>query len=196
MTLLALECRIQTPATALIAMAMPAAVPLLLNLGQAPLKYAELLWPLAAPLLMAGLFSREWETGTAEVLLARPRPRAALLAGRLAVALAQLALAFLAGWAACLARGYAAPLADLLAAAGPGALALGTAGLAAATATRSSPVGYLAPTAWWLLDWLTQGHFTGRLYLLGGLTGDKWWLLGLAATLLMIATLVMNRRDK
>lgn len=196
MTTLRYDLKLQVNAAALVAMAIPAFVPLALNVERNPLLFAELFFPTAAPLLMAHLFSREWEGGTADVLLARPRGRGALLAGRLLSAVALLVVAYLLGWAVLLAKVHAAPLPDLLAVTLPGGLAMGALGLAVATAARSSPAGYLVPLCWWLLDWLTMGRLTWRFYLFDHAGPEKWWLVGLAAGLTALTLAILHRRDR
>ncbi|HYF76378.1 MAG TPA: ABC transporter permease subunit [Symbiobacteriaceae bacterium] len=158
-----------------------------------PLPFAELFWPVGAPVLMAALISREWEGGTAEVLFARPASRGALLAGRVLVAATLMLSVCLVGWGTQAALGEPVGLGAALKAVMPGALALGSVGLFTATITKNSAAGYLVPLAWWLIDWLTAGGYTGRFYLI---TDQKAYLYGLAGVALLATWAAMVRRDR
>lgn len=195
MSVLRYDFKLQLHGGALAAMAVPALVPLVLNVERVPLEFAELFWPITGPLLLAALFSREWESGTAEVLLARPVSRLGLLSLRLVTALSLLSCAFLLGWAAFGLRGVPVPLHEVLAVSLPGTVAMGALGLFTGTASRSSPAGYLAPLAWWLIDFVSKGTYTGKLYLFGGPADEKWWLATLALGLVAATWLLLRRRD-
>lgn len=193
MTALWYHLRLQLNAGTLAILVLPLAAGIITYGQPDPLPFAELFWPVGAPVLMAALISREWEGGTAEVLFARPASRAALLVGRTLVAAALMLTVCLVGWGTQAALGQPIALAAALKAVMPGALALGSVGLLTATAARNSAVGYLVPLAWWLIDWLTAGGYTGRFYLL---TEQKEWLLGLAGAALLATWAVLTRRDR
>lgn len=76
-------------------------------------------------------------------------------------------------------------------------LALGSFGMLAAVLFRSLPAGYIAAFAWYLLDWLTKGEWTGRFYLFSMAKGewnpDKLWLLGLALLSAAISAVLLPR---
>lgn len=193
MSALKYHLRLQLGGAALAVLLLPVAVTIFTNSRAGPVQFAELFWPLGAPVLMAALFSREWEGGTAEVLFFRPVSRTALLAGRAAVAVLLLLASCLVGWGTQAAFGQPVGLWAVLKAVMPGALALGAVGLLVGTAARSSPAGYLVPTAWWLIDWFSGGSYTGRFYLLGP---EKEWLLALAAAALVATGGFLARRDR
>lgn len=196
MSALRYHLKLQATAGSLTVLALPVIVSVFANPQVGQRVFAQLFWPLAAPILMATLFSREWEGGTAEVLLARPVSRGSLLAGRTAVALGLLLSTCLVGWVTTIVMGQSVPLWELIRLTLPGALALGSAGLAVGTATRASAAGYLVPLTWWLFDWMTAGRYTGRFFLFSGLTEHKGYLLGLAATFLLLTYLLLNRKDR
>lgn len=196
MSTLRYNWRLQLSSAALLALAVPLLVPVALNRELAPLKLAEVLWPVSAPILMAPLFSREWELGAAEVLLSRSVSRASLLGGRLVAALALLLPAYALGWLLLLALGQPLPFTQAVVTVAPGALALGAVGLAAATATRNTAAGYLVPLAWWIAELLTGGRYTRQFFLFGGEGPGKWYLVGLAAAALLAAYAALLRRDK
>ncbi len=188
--------RLQADVAALGALLFPPLIALGMTVQGELLPMAELFFVLPAPLLVAAVMSREWEAGTADVLLARPAGRIGLLLNRLVAGLAYVVLAVLLGWAMLALRGASLSLAETLAVVLPGGLALGLVGLAVATAARSSPAGYLTPMAWWLLDWVTGGSLTGRLYLFDGLSAEKWWLVGLGALGLVVSAWLLTRQER
>ncbi|HWI62446.1 MAG TPA: ABC transporter permease [Symbiobacteriaceae bacterium] len=193
MSALKYHFRLQAGGAALTVLLLPVAVTLFTNSRAGPLQFAELFWPLGAPVLMAALFSREWEGGTAEVLFSRPVSRTALLAGRVTVAAGLLLTVCLVGWGTLAVLGQPVGLGAVLKVVMPGALALGAVGLLVGTASRSSPAGYLVPTAWWLIDWFSGGSYTGRFYLLGP---EKEWLLVLAGLALAATAGLLSRRAR
>jgi len=75
MTALWYHLRLQVNAGTLAILALPLAAGIFTYGQPDPLPFAELFWPVGAPVLMAALISREWEGGTAEVLFARPASR-------------------------------------------------------------------------------------------------------------------------
>jgi len=196
MTALRYNLRFQVNMATALVMAVPLLIPVIMSPQMPPLVYTELFFPAIAPVVMAGLISREWEAGTADVLLARPVARWWLLTGRVLTAVAILLGAYVAGWGVITTLGRDVNLGDMLAVVLPGALALGSVGLAVATISRSSPTGYLVPLSYWMFDWLTQGTYTGRFYLLKGLGTDKWYLVGAAGAALLLTWLWLSRRER
>jgi hypothetical protein len=193
MTALWYHLRLQANAATLAILALPLAAGVITYGQPDPLPFAELFWPVGAPVLMAALISREWEGGTAEALFARPVSRAGLLAGRALVSTALMLTVCFVGWGTEAALGQPVGLAAALKAVMPGALALGSFGLLTATVTKNSAAGYLVPLAWWLIDWLTAGGYTGRFYLM---TDQKAYLYGLAGAALLVTWAVLTRRDR
>jgi len=195
-SLLGYHLRLQLDFAALGALLFPALIATGLTASGDLLPVVELFFVLPAPLLLASVLSREWEGGTADLLLARPTHRVGLLLSRLLPGVGLFLAAVLLGWAVLVLRGATLSLGDLLLVTLPGGLALGLAGLAVATAVRSSPAGYLAPLAWWLLDWFTAGSLTGKLYLFDGLSVAKWWLVGLAGVGLLAGSWLLTRQER
>lgn len=187
---------LQLDGAAIGALLFPALIATAVSASGELLPLAELLFVLPAPMLMASLLSREWEGGTADVLLARPVRRVELILSRLLAGFLITLLAILLGWGCLMLRGLSLPLGQALAITTPGSLALGLLGLAVATASQNSVAGYLVPMAWWLLDWFTGGRVTGKLYLFNGLTPDKWWLVGFAALSLITTTELLVKRTE
>lgn len=76
-------------------------------------------------------------------------------------------------------------------------LALGSVALLAAILFGSLSGGYILALAWYLLDWMTKGEWTGRLYLFSMSNGiwnaDKLWLLVLSLLCLTGAAFVLPR---
>jgi hypothetical protein len=76
-------------------------------------------------------------------------------------------------------------------------LALGSVALLAAILFGSLSGGYIVAFAWYLLEWMTKGKWTGRLYLFsmsdGDWNGDKLWLLLLALLCLAVSAWLLPR---
>lgn len=79
-------------------------------------------------------------------------------------------------------------------------LALGSAALLATTVFGSLAGGYILVFAWYLLDWMTKGEWTGALYLFsmsdGNWNGNKLWLLVVALLCLACSAWLLPRSMK
>lgn len=79
-------------------------------------------------------------------------------------------------------------------------LALGSVALLAAILLGGLSGGYIVVFAWYLLDWMTKGKWTGQLYLFSMSDGtwntDKLWLLVLALLCLAVSAWLLPRLIK
>ncbi|WP_040952094.1 hypothetical protein [Gorillibacterium massiliense] len=156
-------------------------------------RWGEMVLSLIGLLLYPHLALME-EGGIGETAFAKRVPAAWVLALRWLLTAAYSAL-LVAALAACLRwAGAAIAPGPIIAGTALTAAGLGACGMLAAFLARSATAGYIAAFAWYLLDMMTKGKLTGKLYLFSMASGewnnDKLWL-GLVALGVVLAIAVL-----
>ncbi|MBW7476268.1 hypothetical protein K0T92_16145 [Paenibacillus oenotherae] len=162
----------------------------------------EYMFPLVAVFMMSQLFAEELQPDVAGWLMSLPFRSWKLLLGRWLLGMAMLALLYLGGILIIHYCVLPISLPALSYQVLPPALWLGQLAMLGSIAGRSYAVGLGIPLFYWVLETLTAGVFTRRLYLFAGKMPEyaEWvWnrnmLLALSGLALLLSLLIFSRRS-
>ena len=126
-------------------------------------KMNEMFFPIIGIIIFSNLLSTEWENKTVSLWLSKPLPRSLMLVSRIIIGAGYLLVVLTIPILFQHARYAVFNIPGMLLTVYPSALFLGILGLSIGTLTQNSPVSFLIPIAYWIMEIATKSRYTGPL---------------------------------